>query len=59
MRLIRREPDPVIAGIVAGWPRAFNPRRALALGFQADVSFDDIIRQHIEEELGGRIPVPQ
>ena len=54
--LIRREPDPVIAGIVAGWPRNFDPRRATALGFQAERSFDDIIRVHIEDELAGRLP---
>jgi nucleoside-diphosphate-sugar epimerase len=54
-RRIRREPDPTIMGIVAGWPRAFDPRRALAAGFTADRSFDDIIRIHIEDELGGRV----
>lgn len=52
---IRRAPDPLIARIVAGWPRAFDPRRALALGFRAEGSFDEIIRVHIEDELGGRI----
>ena len=31
---IRREPDPLVARIVAGWPSRFDPRRALALGFQ-------------------------
>ncbi len=50
-RLIRREPDPTIARIVAGWPQNFDPRRALALGFRADSSFEDIIRIHIEDEL--------
>ena len=54
--LIRREPDATIAGIVGGWPQSFNPRRALALGFQAEKSFDDIIRAHVEDELGGRLP---
>jgi D-erythronate 2-dehydrogenase len=53
--LIRREPDPLIAKIVAGWPRAFDARRATALGFTAETSFDEIIRVHIEDELGGRI----
>jgi len=52
---IRREPDPLVARIVAGWPRRFDPRRALALGFRGEVSFDEIIRVHIEDELGGRI----
>jgi nucleoside-diphosphate-sugar epimerase len=52
---IRREPDPLIARIVAGWPSRFDPKRALALGFRGDASFDDIIRVHIADELGGRI----
>jgi nucleoside-diphosphate-sugar epimerase len=50
---IRRVPDPVIQGIVAGWPRNFDPARALALGFRSETSFDDIIRVHIDDELGG------
>jgi nucleoside-diphosphate-sugar epimerase len=54
---IRREPDPLVARIVAGWPSRFDPRRALALGFKAEASFDDIIRVHIEDELGGKIAV--
>lgn len=53
--LIRREADPVIAKIVAGWPRDFNPERAISLGFKAESSFDEIIRVHIEDELGGKI----
>src|ERR1700729_610446 len=52
---IRRAPDPLVARIVAGWPSRFDPARALALGFKAEASFDDIIRAHIEDELGGRI----
>ncbi|HEX3504793.1 MAG TPA: D-erythronate dehydrogenase [Xanthobacteraceae bacterium] len=52
---IRRAPDPLVAGIVAGWPSRFDPARALALGFQAEASFDDIIRAHIDDELGGKI----
>jgi nucleoside-diphosphate-sugar epimerase len=51
---IRREPDPFIVGIVGGWPRDFDPKRALSLGFTtAEKTFDDIIRIHIEDELGG------
>ena len=30
-------------------------KRALALGFKADASFEEIIRIHIEDELGGKI----
>jgi D-erythronate 2-dehydrogenase len=51
---IRREPDPVITRIVAGWPRNFDPARAKGLGFKAEDSFDEIVRIHIEDELGGR-----
>lgn len=52
---IRREPDPFIQEIVGGWPRSFDARRARDLGFECDVSFEDIIRVHIEDELGGKI----
>ncbi len=55
VRLIRREPDEGIARIVAGWPRGFDPARALSLGFKAESSFDEIIQVHIEDELGGRL----
>ncbi len=55
--LISREPDPAIIKIVAGWPRDFDTRRALELGFRAESNFDEIIRAHIEDELGGEIPV--
>lgn len=50
---IRREPDPTIQGIVAGWPRRFSAKRAEELGFTAERSFEDIIRAHIDDELGG------
>ncbi len=50
VKLIRRQPDPVIQRIVEGWPRNFEPKRALALGFRPDPSFDDIIRYHLEDE---------
>ncbi|MCP5149818.1 MAG: SDR family oxidoreductase [Chromatiales bacterium] len=52
---IRREPDAFIQGIVAGWPRRFDARRSLALGFEPDASFEAIIRAHVEDELGGKI----
>ena len=51
VRLIRREPDATIMRIVEGWPRNFNARRALELGFRADPSFDDIVRYHVADEL--------
>ena len=52
---IRREPDPAIIRIVSGWAERFDPQQALALGFRAETSFDEIIRVHIEDELGGKI----
>ncbi len=52
---IRRAPDELIERIVAGWPRRFDTRRAVALGFKVEATFDDIIRAHIEDELGGKI----
>jgi len=55
VKLIRREPNETIMKIVSGWPRNFAPARALALGFRAESSFDDIIRVHISDELGGSI----
>jgi nucleoside-diphosphate-sugar epimerase len=50
-RRVRHQPDATIMRIVAGWPQNFDARRALALGFRADASFDEIIRIHIEDEL--------
>jgi nucleoside-diphosphate-sugar epimerase len=52
---VRWEPDPMIQKIVAGWPAAFDARRARALGFEADPDFASIVRAHIEDELGGQI----
>jgi nucleoside-diphosphate-sugar epimerase len=50
---IRHEPDATIMKIVEGWPRNFAPERALSLGFRAENDFEEIIRIHIEDELGG------
>ncbi len=55
VKLIRREADDLIISVVSGWARNFDTRRASDLGFKADASFDDIIKVHIEDELGGRI----
>lgn len=54
--LIRREANPTIAGIIAGWPQNFSARRAAELGFKAEQNFDEIIRVHIEDELGNALP---
>ena len=59
VRRIREEPDATIMRIVEGWPRNFDARRASALGFRADASFDEIIRIHMEDELGQKTPAPR
>jgi D-erythronate 2-dehydrogenase len=57
VKLIRREPDPVVERIVSGWPTRFEAKRSRALGFVADESFEAIIRAHIEDEHGGHAPI--
>lgn len=52
---IKRVPDKFVQDIVAGWPRNFDTKRSVALGFKADASFEEIIRIHIEDELDGKI----
>jgi nucleoside-diphosphate-sugar epimerase len=60
VKRIRHEPNPAMETIAAGLPQRFITDRAEALGFRADglglgpeASFDDIIRIHIEDDLGG------
>jgi nucleoside-diphosphate-sugar epimerase len=52
---IKRKPDPLVERIVSGWPQEIEAKRARELGFRAEASFDEIIRAHIEDELGGKI----
>jgi nucleoside-diphosphate-sugar epimerase len=52
---IKRVPDPVIAAIVTDWAEQVEAKRARELGFEVEKTFDDIIRVHIEDELGGKI----
>lgn len=52
---IKRMPDPVIARIVTDWAEEVEAKRARELGFEVEKNFDDIIRAHIEDELGGKI----
>ena len=49
--LIGENTDPAVAAIVAGWPQRFDAARATDLGFEADESYDDIIRAYIEDDL--------
>jgi nucleoside-diphosphate-sugar epimerase len=50
---IRHEPDELVVRIVDGWPQRMDAARAHELGFRAENSFDEIVRIHIDEELGG------
>ncbi len=52
---IRREPDELVVRIVSGWSERIDAKRAAALGFTAETAFDEIVRAHIEDELGGKI----
>ena len=52
---IREVPDERIIGIVAGWPRRFDARRATELGFRAEADFEEIVRVHIADELSGEV----
>ena len=59
VKLIRRQPDPVIERIVSGWPQNFDAGRAAGLGFRADPSFEEIIRIHLQDELQRTPPPPR
>ena len=48
--LIKREPDEAIARMVTGWPGRFDTRRAMALGFRAETSVEQLIQVHLEDE---------
>ncbi len=52
---IQWQPDPMIQKIVAGWPARVDARRARGMGFQPDADVSEIIRAHLEDELGGVI----
>jgi nucleoside-diphosphate-sugar epimerase len=54
VRLIRRTRDPLIERIVAGWGANFEAKRARDLGFTAETEMSQILRVHVEDELGGR-----
>jgi nucleoside-diphosphate-sugar epimerase len=57
VQLIRHEPDQSVREIVASWPLEFETRRALALGFRAEATYEEIIRVYVDDELGGSLPV--
>ena len=51
LALVKREPNPSIEQIVTTWPHRFETPRALALGFVAESSFDEIISVYLEDEI--------
>jgi len=53
--LIRHEPNEMIMRMCEGWAPGFEAKRARELGFTAESSFDEIIRVHIDDELGGQL----
>ena len=57
--LIRPKEDETIMRIVKGWPRDFDPQRAIGLGFEAEQDFDEIVQVYINEDLPASAPRPQ
>jgi nucleoside-diphosphate-sugar epimerase len=53
-RRIRWEPDARLERMVLGWPGALEARRATALGFPTDESFESMIRQYLDEQAAFR-----
>ena len=53
--LIVEVPDATIWSIVQNWPTRFEAKRSRDLGFVAENSFEEIIRVHIDDELGGKL----
>lgn len=52
-KLIRFEDDPAIRDIVTGWRFDYDPAKALALGLEADDSFEDNVRYYLEDDRPG------
>jgi nucleoside-diphosphate-sugar epimerase len=50
--LIRREREPSVERIIETWPQAFDTTRARAMGFEAEGSFEEIIRVYLEDDSG-------
>ena len=49
--LVRRIPDPAIAGIVGAWPAGFTAARARALGFAVNEPLVDVVRAFVADDL--------
>ena len=44
--------DPVIGAIVRSWPASVETPRASALSLRPEASFDDIVREYLDDESG-------
>ena len=53
LELIDRIPNPDVAAIIGGWPRAFAADRARALGFRAETTVDELIAAYLEDDAPG------
>ena len=51
VKLIKPQSDEAINKIVKGWPCDFDPQRALALGFEGEKDFAEIIRIYMDDDL--------
>lgn len=51
-KLIKWEAQPDIQRIVTGWRFDLRPEKSLALGLTADDSFEDNVRNYMEDDLG-------
>jgi nucleoside-diphosphate-sugar epimerase len=49
--LIREVPDETVWSIVRNWPTRFEAKRARALGFEAETSFDEIVKVYLDDDL--------
>lgn len=51
VKLIKPQDDEAINNIVKGWPCNFDPQRALALGFEGEKDFAEIIQIYMDDDL--------
>lgn len=49
--LVRDDLDQGVMSIVCSWPGEFDVERLLGLGFGRDASFDDMVRQYVDDHL--------
>ncbi len=49
--LVERRPDPAVAAIVGGWPAAFAPVRAPALGFTPHERLAELVQAFVDDDL--------